>query len=180
MKASTMHFRRRIRGALQLVLVAALCSSPALAQWSEHASRPQLTVEPIDTIQVARGGTAPLTIAMRVAPGFHINSHQPNQDYLLPTIVHLDPPEGIMIVNIAYPEAEERAMPFANGEKLSVYAGGFVVTADVRVSKTAPYGRLRVHGKVRYQACDQLQCFPPRTEPLQFDVRIVRRKAHRR
>jgi thioredoxin:protein disulfide reductase len=146
------------------------CAASAQAQ----GSSPQVSVGPIDTIVVARGGKAPLDIVLRVNRGFHINSHQPNDELLLPTVVHLDPPEGIVILDIAYPEAEELALPFAGKDKLSVYSGTFEVTAEVRVPKSAALGTQRVHGAVRYQACDNRQCFPPKTTLLEFDVKVVR------
>jgi hypothetical protein len=147
-----------------------LCSSAALAQ----GSFPLVSVAPIDTIVVARGGKAPLGIALQVNRGFHVNSHQPNDELLLPTVVHLNPPEGIVIMGIAYPEAEELTLPFAGNEKMSVYSGSFEVTAEVRIPKSAALGTQRVHGEVRYQACDNRQCFPPKTTPLEFDVKVVR------
>ena len=138
-----------------------------------QGSGPTVTVAPIDTIVVARGGKAPLSIEMQVNRGFHVNSNKPNDELLLPTVVHLNPPQGIMIVNIAYPEGEELALSFMGKEKLSVYSGSFAVTADVRIPKSAALGTLRVHGEVKYQACDNRQCFPPKTTPLEFDVRVV-------
>ena len=79
-------------------------------------------------------------------------------------------------MDIAYPEAEDLALPFAGHEKLSVYSGDFEVTAEVRVPKSAAIGTQRVHGQVRYQACDNRQCFPPKTTSLEFDVKVVRPK----
>ena len=107
---------------------------------------------------------------MRVNRGFHVNSNKPNDELLLPTVVHLNPPQGIIIVNIQYPEGEQLALPFMGNDKLSVYSGSFAVTAEVRVPKSAALGTLRVHGEVKYQACDNRQCFPPKTTPLEFDV----------
>ncbi len=75
------------------------CAAAALAQ----GSSPLVSVAPIGTVVVTRGGKAPLDIALRVNRGFHVNSNKPNDELLLPTVVHLDPPEGIMIMNIALP-----------------------------------------------------------------------------
>jgi len=130
-------------------------------------------VAPISPVKVVRGGKAPLDIALRVNQGFHVNSNKPNDELLLPTLVQLDPPEGIMIARLAYPEAEQLALPFAGPEKLSVYSGDFQVTAEVRVLRSAPLGTQRVRGQVRYQACDNRRCFPPKTAPVQFDVTVV-------
>jgi DsbC/DsbD-like thiol-disulfide interchange protein len=139
-----------------------------------QGSSPAIAVAPIATVVVARGGKAPLNIELQVNKGFHVNSNKPNDELLMPTVVHLNPPEGIMIMNIQYPEAEQLALPFMGNEKLSVYSGHFAVTAEVRVPRTAALGTLRVHGDVKFQACDNRQCFPPKTTPLEFDVKVVR------
>jgi cytochrome c biogenesis DsbD-like protein len=146
-----------------------LCACAAFAQ----SSSPLITVAPISTITVVRGGKAALDIPLRVNQGFHVNSNHPNDELLLPTIVHLDPPEGIMIAGVEYPQAEQMALPFAGEEKLSVFSGDIDVTAEVRVLKSAPLGTQRVHGQVRYQACDNRRCFPPKTAPVEFDVKVI-------
>ncbi len=148
------------------------CASAALAQ----GSSPSLSVVPIGTVVVTRGGKAPLNIALQVNRGFHVNSNKPNDELLLPTVVHLDPPQGIMIVNIQYPAGEQLALPMIGNEKLSVYTGSFTVSAEVRVPKSVALGTQRVHGEVKYQACDNRQCFPPKTTPLEFDVKVVKPK----
>ncbi len=159
-----------------LTLLAVFVPLVALAQ----SSSPTITVAPIGTIVVARGGKAALDIEMRVNKGFHVNSNKPNDELLLPTVVHLNPPQGIMIVNIQYPEGEQLALPFMGNDKLSVYTGSFAVTADVRALKSASPGTLRVHGEVKYQACNNRQCFPPKTTPLEFDVRVMKPAAKKK
>lgn len=161
-----MKFTHRIA----LSYFAIFVSAAALAQ----GSSPSVTVLPIGTIVSARGGKAPLNIELRVNKGFHINSNKPNDELLLPTVVHLNPPEGIMIMNVQYPEAEQLALPFMGNDKLSVYSGLVTVRAEVRIPKSAALGTLRVHGEVKYQACDNRQCFPPKSTPLEFDVKVVK------
>jgi DsbC/DsbD-like thiol-disulfide interchange protein len=143
---------------------------------SGQGSSPSVTVAPIGTVLVARGGKAPLRLNLQVNRGFHVNSNKPHDELLMPTAVHLNPPDGIVIMNIQYPAGDELALPFMGNEKLSVYSGEFTVTAEVRVPKSAALGTLRVHGDVKYQACDNRQCFPPKTAPLEFDVKVVRPK----
>jgi hypothetical protein len=177
---------RRIAQALLVLGVAFACSLPVRAQILNEnpllaqKRGPQLTVAPIDTITVARGGKAQLTLQLELNRGFHVNSHRPSEDYLLPTTVSLSPQEGIMIVKIAYPQGEVMKFHFAGSDHLSVYSGRFQVTAEVRARRDAALGRQRVHGEVRYQACDDHQCFPPKSTPLHFDVLVVRPKSTHR
>jgi hypothetical protein len=151
------------------------CASAALAQ----GTSPSLSVAPIGTLVITRGGKAQLDIALQVNRGFHVNSNKPNDELLLPTVVHLNPPQGIMIVNIQYPAGEQLALPMIGNEKLSVYTGAFNVSAEVRIQKSVALGTQRVHGEVKYQACDNRQCFPPKTAPLEFDIKVVRPKVRK-
>jgi hypothetical protein len=157
-----------VRSILTLLL---LLPSAALAQ----SSAPLVSVAPINTVVVAPGGKASLDIQLRVNKGFHINSNKPADEFMLPTVVHLNPPQGIMIVNIDYPDGQLLALPFLS-EKLSVYSGDILVKAQVRVPSSTPVGTQRVHGEVKYQACDNRQCYPPKTAPLEFDVKVEKHK----
>jgi hypothetical protein len=159
-----MKLKHRIASSLFILI------GTALAQ----GTSPVVTVPPIGTVVVARGGKAPLKIALQVNRGFHVNSNKPLDELLLPTVVHPNPPQGIMILNIQYPVGELLALPFMGNEKLNVYSGNFEVTAEVRIPKSAALGTLRVHGEVKYQACDNRQCFPPKSTPLEFDVQVVK------
>lgn len=157
-------------------VLALFCASAVFAQ----QAAPSVSVAPIPTMVIARGSKRPLHIEARVNRGFHINSNKPNDELLLPTVVHLDPPQGIMIVNVQYPEGAQLSLPMLGNEKLSVYSGIFVVSADVRIPSTAPLGTQRVRGSLKYQACDNRQCFPPKIAPLEFDVKVVRPKVKHR
>jgi hypothetical protein len=161
---------------IALCFLALLVSTAALAQ----GSSPSVSVAPIPTVVAARGNKAPFSVEMQVNKGFHVNSNKPLDELLMPTVVHLSPPEGIMIMNIEYPEAEQLALPFMGNDKLSVYSGHFVVTAEVRIPKAAPLGTQRVRGEVKYQACDNRQCFPPKSTPLEFDVKVVKATAKKK
>jgi DsbC/DsbD-like thiol-disulfide interchange protein len=160
----------KLTSPLTLTLLALFLPLTALAQ----GTSPAIGVAPIGTVVVARGSKAQLHIDLQVNRGFHVNSNKPNDELLMPTVVHLNPPEGVLIMNIQYPQGEELALPFMGNEKLNVYSGQFTVSAEVRVPKSAALGTLRIHGDVKYQACDNRQCFPPKTTPLQFDVKVVR------
>lgn len=153
---------------------AALFVLAATASAFAQGTAPAVSVSPIPTVTVVRGGKAPFKIDLAVNRGFHVNSNKPHDELLLPTTVRLSPPTGVVIMNIQYPEGEELALPFMGKETLNVYSGPFTVRAEVRVPKTAPLGLLRVHGEVKFQACDNRQCYPPRSTPLEFDLKIVK------
>ena len=46
---------------------------------------------------------------------------------------------------------------------LSVFEGEFKVTAKFKIPANAPAGAAKLEGKLRYQACNDRMCLPPRT-----------------
>ena len=106
--------------------------------------------------------------------GYHINSHKPTSELLIPTVLSVNPPTNILIAKLTYPAGEDRSFPFSPGDKLNVYTGDFTVTGLVRAARTTPPGTYRVRGMLKYQACDDRACYPPGQLPVAFDVKITK------
>ncbi len=157
-------------------LALAIVLATAVAAFAQSGP-PTVAFEPAAPVMVAPGRIARVTLVFRVGEGFHINSHKPLDELLLPTVVKLDPPTDIMIAKIEYPQGEMLSFPFSPESKLSVYSGEFRVTAVVRPAAAMPHGTFRVHGDLRFQACNNRQCFPPKKIPVQFDVKVARAKS---
>ena len=81
-------------------------------------------------------------------------------DYLIPTALKLDPTEGVTPGTLEYPAGKEYSFSFDPKEKLDVYSGDFTV----KVPLVAAAGEHTVLGTLRYQACDNAACYPPRQE----------------
>ncbi|HMK29122.1 MAG TPA: protein-disulfide reductase DsbD domain-containing protein [Terriglobales bacterium] len=135
--------------------------------------QPRVTLTPIKTIAVVQGQSAHLEMMFRVASGYHINSNKPSSQLLIPTALHLDLPTDISVGKLTYPEGHIQTFPFAPEEKISVYAGEFEITALVNAAQSTPRGHYRVHGQLKYQACDNRACYPPSVVPLAFDVMVA-------
>jgi hypothetical protein len=102
----------------------------------------------------------------RVNDGLHINSHAPRQKSLIRTELIEAEPEGVKIAAVDFPPGSDYAFEADPTEKLSVYSGEFVL----RMHVTASRGDHLVSGALRYQACDNHTCFPPRNLPVAVDV----------
>ena len=158
----------------------ALCASSAMGQNSSPQSSspqgtsPALTVAPIGTIVVVRGGKAPLNIEMQVNRGLPRQLQQAQRRAVTAHCGTPQPAAGNHDREHRVSRGRATVVALHAKDKLSVYSGSFAVTADVRIPKSAALGTLRVHGEVKYQACDNRQCFPPKTTPLEFDVRVVK------
>jgi Thiol:disulfide interchange protein DsbD, N-terminal len=153
-----------------LLTVAVGLATTAFAQ----SGPPTVSLVSASPVVATPGHISHVTLTFRVGEGFHINSHKPLDELLLPTVVQLDPPTDIMIAKIEYPAGEMLSFPFSPESKLSVYSGEFKVTAAVRPAAAMPHGTFRVHGDLRFQACNNRQCFPPKKIPVEFDVKVQR------
>jgi hypothetical protein len=111
---------------------------------------------------VAAGRRAVVEMRFRVADGFHVNSHTPKSEMLIRTELTLQPADGVKAGAMEYPAGQAYAFSFDPTDKLDVYAGEFTVKLPV----VATAGEHTVAGSLRYQACDNASCYPPRTVPV--------------
>ena len=113
---------------------------------------------------VAAGKPASVAVRLRVAEGFHVNSHTPKSDLLVPTAAKLEAGDAAVRVGaVEYPAGESYRFAADPGEALDVYTG----TVVLRVPVTAAAGEHVMKGSLKYQACDQRACYPPKTLALQ-------------
>lgn len=104
--------------------------------------------------------TATVNLHFRVDPGFHINSHTPKSDMLIPTrLVVATVPGDPEVTAVDFPAGVPFAFAFEPKQKLDVYQGDVVLVAHV---KAAP-GQHSIKAELHYQACDQAACYPPKT-----------------
>jgi thiol:disulfide interchange protein len=118
---------------------------------------------------VAAGRRGVLEVRFKVADGFHVNSHTPKSEMLIRTELTLQPADGVKVGVMEYPAGKEYAFSFDPADKLDVYAGEFTVKLPV----VAAAGEHTVVGALRYQACDNASCYPPRTVPVKVLFRAV-------
>ena len=111
---------------------------------------------------VAAGKKSVLELKFVVNDGFHVNSHTPKSELLIPTNLTLKPSDGVKALPAEYPKGQEYSFSFEPGEKLDVYSGAFTVKVPVEAAK----GEHSVDGVLRYQACDHAACYPPKSLPV--------------
>jgi hypothetical protein len=145
-----------------------------LAQDAFAKKTPSVTLLPVSTANLTRGKANVITFSFRVESGFHINSNKPSAEYLIPTTLKLDPPTDLMVGKITYPPGQDTSFAFSPTEKLNVYTGEFTVSVSVRPLSSVLYGRYEFHGDLRYQACDNAACYPPKNLPVRFAVKVVK------
>ena len=157
----------RIHTAL-LPLVCAL----GLAQDAPTLKGPAVSMAPAPLISVPQGKSGTVPLSFRVIRGYHINSNKPKSEFLIPTALKIDATTDIVIGRITYPEGKDMSFAFSPDEKLNVYAGDFQVGVMVRPLRSVQTGKYMIRGTLKYQACDNAACYPPKQLPISFEVRI--------
>jgi cytochrome c biogenesis DsbD-like protein len=112
---------------------------------------------------VVAGKRSVLELHFRVLDGYHVNSHTPKSELLIPTRIELQPATGVKADAVEYPSGTSYSFSFDPTEKLDVYTGTFTV----RLPVVAEVGTHSVDGTLRYQACDHAACYPPKSLPVQ-------------
>src|SRR5438876_476250 len=141
---------RRVGVAAVLVGLAALVSAAPLP---EDVVRAKLTA-----------GRGQVLVEATIAPGWHVNAHEPRDEFLIPTTVTLTPPAGVRAGPVEYPRPVERRLKFGGETTLLLYDGTVRFTATLEGAPAAGSGRLEA--ALRFQACDDSRCLPPRTLEL--------------
>jgi hypothetical protein len=142
--------------------------------WAQSGKAPSVTMAPVAPVAAQRGKQTKITLNFRVASGFHVNSNAPKDEFLIPTALKMDLPTDIVLGKIEYPEGQDVSFPFSPDTKLNVYSGDFTINLMVHPLTSVVPGKYAMRGVLRYQACDNAQCFPPKTLPVNFDVKVVK------
>jgi hypothetical protein len=111
---------------------------------------------------IAAGKQGVLELNFHVVPGFHVNSHTPKSELLLPTKLSLATANGVKAEEPQFPAGTSFSFSFSPEEKLDVYEGAFTV----RLPVVAAAGAHMLSGTLRYQACDHAACYPPKSLPV--------------
>ena len=157
-----------------LATVVLFLASLGLAQ-APGDKQPYVTIAPVGNVQLRAGASTSVEMDFRIGSEFHINSHHPRADYLIPTVLTLNAPEQLAVADLKYPAGEDMAFAFAPNDKLSVYSGDFTINAVLKAPAKAAAGSYPVKGELRFQACDHSACYPPRSIPVQFQVTVVKK-----
>jgi hypothetical protein len=158
------------------IIVAVACVLPLFAASAQDFGNHQPTIvygQP-ELTSIDRGHLGGVVLQFRIPGGYHINSNQPKEEYLKKTELKLDPPTDIAIAGVTYPPGEDRSFPFDPNEKLNVYTGDFAVKVLVRPLRTVLPAKYAVHGFLKYQACDNAACYPPKQLPISFEVKVLK------
>ncbi len=158
---------------LSCVLTAALFAAVSCtAQETLHQGRTFVDFVSASNVVVAPGKSTPVQFTFHIQDPYHINSSKPLAEELIATQIHFSLPGEFAIGRIEYPAGKLMAFPFDPSTKLSVYSGNVVIRGMVVAPTAAATGTYTIHGELKYQACDNNACYPPKKLPFTFNVKV--------
>jgi len=163
-----------VRSGPEQLLAAALGQEFEVPAPSGEAPAGQVSADVrIDGDRLPMGVTRQIVAAFRVPPGKHRYS-EPVPDGLVAAAIELDDNEGILSYEPVTPPTAPLTLS-GSGETLQVYEGDVVlrlpVTQNARHMQKDDQGRfVTISGRVRWQACDDTECFLPESMPFSFRV----------
>lgn len=119
---------------------------------------------------VARGSGTRATIVMSIPGGLHVNSSRPRSQYAIPTSVRVSG-TGVKISAVKYPSGRNRKFQFSE-DLINVYEGRVTFPFTVTVPANFRGDTVRVRATVRYQACTEEVCYPPRTKDITMTAKV--------
>jgi DsbC/DsbD-like thiol-disulfide interchange protein len=159
-----------------LALFSWLLFIPVAAAPQESAMPPaSAVVKPLAYVSlepVPRGRTFELAVVAEIRQGFHINSHQPTEEFLIPTTLTAQLPSGFREVGTVYPRGEMLKFSFSPSP-LSVYTGRVTLIVRVEAAADAPLGPQSIPLSLRYQACNDTTCLPPVKIPVEAKFTVA-------
>jgi cytochrome c biogenesis protein CcdA len=153
----------------------ALLALVAAATTVGHAQLrvPRAALTPIlETDGVHAGSSPRAAVQIRLEEGFHTNANKPRDPNLIPIELTLEPPPGVSVTEIVYPEPIELRQEGAD-QPLLVFERDFTIGVLFNIAANVANGEVSVPGNLRYQACDEKACYKPTTVKTVWKLNIV-------
>ncbi|HKX27585.1 MAG TPA: cytochrome c biogenesis protein CcdA [Blastocatellia bacterium] len=173
-----MYFRRQLGKSLITLAAAAVCLLAAANAPAQGLNPVTLTAR-LDPDQVKPGQGAKLLITAKIDPKWHLYSLTQPAGGPKPTQITLEE-GGVFKLDgtprqpkpkvAADPNFSQPGEPPFMTETFETEA---VFTVPLKAADDAPLGPQKVIVKFRFQACDDHQCLPPRTKPIEVEATII-------
>ena len=106
------------------------------------------------------GDAATLAVVLELAEHWHVNAHEPLEEWLIPTELTITAPEGVEVLEIVYPDPIDLAVEFSE-TPMAVLEGNAAIGVRFRVPEGIAGESVNVRGMLTYQACNDQTCLPP-------------------
>ncbi len=138
---------------------------------AQNNTKQYLSLGELPKVAGKRSAAVQVKIPVTVQMGFHVNSNTPSEEYLIPLKLTWKSTGALEGGTVAYPKPSLEKYEFAE-KPLSVFTGDFALTANFKVAANAPAGPGVASGQLRYQACNDRACYPPKTLEVNLPYQV--------
>jgi len=139
------------------ILFGVLLFSPLYSQSDESV----ISARFLSSVQKFKPGDSySLAVEIQIDSPYHINAQKPSEDFLIPTTLSIDAPEGIAVGKLIFPEAKIKKFEFSESP-LAVYDESIIIFTTLSIGNDLAVSDFTLKGRVGYQACDDHTCMAP-------------------
>ncbi len=113
-----------------------------------------------------------VAVVIDVERGWHINTNAPPADFLIPTAVTVRSAHGTKAAGLKFPAGKDMAVAGVD-RPIPVYEGRVVVFGTLEIPREAAGRTEELTVEVKFQACDDVNCLPPKTTKLVGKVPVA-------
>jgi DsbC/DsbD-like thiol-disulfide interchange protein len=117
-----------------------------------------------------RGAATRALIVIDIPAGLHVNSNRPSSQYAIATTVKVSG-NGVKVSAVNYPRGHNRKFEFSE-QPINVYEGRVSFPFNVTVPANFRGNTVKVRAVVRYQACTNEVCYPPKNKEVTLTARV--------
>lgn len=121
-------------------------------------------------LEVLAGKTAQAEIRLTIKEGYHINANPPSQ-YQIATQLTVESADGLAAGQPKYPASITRKFSFSE-QPLAVYEKEAVISVPLSAKADAGKGERTLPARLRFQACDDQVCYPPKNLQVSIPVTV--------
>ena len=151
-----------------------LIAGLGLSGASTSAQFRQATAELTPMVQqqvVQPGQTVTVELGVELPEDIHVQSDEPRDPFVIPTVLTFTPPEGVTVEEITYPASTDFLLDGWE-EPLDVFEHEFTIEVRLALDADVSPGEMVVPGSLLYQACDDKVCFAPATAAVEWHIRV--------
>jgi DsbC/DsbD-like thiol-disulfide interchange protein len=117
------------------------------------------------------GALVTLSVWLDIQPGWHVYANPTGDKLSRPTTLAVAPEAPVKLIAIDYPPGE-RLDPAASPGSPLAYRGSVRIPLRLQLDRAAPAGNLELPIIVRFQACNDQLCLPPKSLTVPLTVRV--------
>ena len=134
---------------------------------------PEAVITPfVEMGGVHAGSIVRIALTVVLPEGLHVQSDQPRDPALIPTLLTIDPPAGVRVTHLIFPHPTDFTLE-GQTEPLAVFGHDFVAGAELEIADGTAPGDLVIPARLRYQACNDKACFRPVTATTGWTLHVV-------